>query len=104
MKAGQAVRIEFVNPDATPHNLVVVEPGALMEIGMAANEMAKDPEAAKTGQFLPKSKKILFHSRMLNALDAETMRFIAPKKPGVYPYICTFPGHWTIMRGKMIVK
>ncbi|MFK5922037.1 MAG: GDSL-type esterase/lipase family protein [Verrucomicrobiota bacterium] len=103
VKPGQAVRIDFVNPDATPHNLVIVEPGALEEVGMAANEMAKDPEAAKLG-FIPQSDKIIHHSRMLNAYEAQYLRFKAPTEPGVYPYICTFPGHWILMRGEMIVK
>ncbi len=103
VSAGQPVRLEFINPDATPHNLVIVEPGATFEIGMAANEMAKDPVAAKRG-FIPRSKKILHHTRMLTAEDAQVLRFKAPQKPGVYPYLCTFPGHWVLMKGEMIVK
>ena len=99
---GQAVRLEFVNPDATPHNLVIVEPGAAFEIGLAATEMAKDPQAAKKG-FIPKSKKVLHHTRMLAPEDAQILRFKAPTRPGVYPYICTFPGHWVLMKGEMIV-
>jgi len=31
------------------------------------------------------------------------LRFTAPDKPGEYPYICTFPGHWRIMQGVMKV-
>jgi lysophospholipase L1-like esterase/uncharacterized cupredoxin-like copper-binding protein len=103
VKAGQAVRLEFVNPDATAHNLVIVEPGAMLEVGMAAIEMAKDPVAAKKG-FIPNSKKILHHTRMLAPEDAQILRFKAPTKPGVYPYLCTFPGHWVLMKGEMIVK
>ena len=101
---GQPVRLELMNPDATPHNLVIVEPGTLEAVGMAATEMAKDPEAAKTGQFLPDSKSVLEHTRMLQANQTEVLRFIAPEKPGVYPYLCTFPGHWVLMRGEMIVQ
>ncbi len=104
VSAGQPVRLEFFNPDATPHNLVFVEPGALEEVGQAATEMAKDPEAAKSGQFLPESEKIIEHSAMLNVNQSEVMRFTAPEKPGVYPFLCTFPGHWILMRGEMIVK
>ena len=104
VQAGQPVRLELLNPDATPHNLVIVEPGALEEIGLAATQMATDPEAAKSGQVLPDSEKILEHSRMLNANQAEVMRFNAPQAPGVYPYLCTFPGHWVLMRGEMVVK
>ena len=102
--AGQPVRLEMINPDATPHNLVIVQPGALEEVGMAANEMAKDPEAAKTGEFLPDSSKILYHTRMLKPDQSQVLRFVAPKEPGVYPFLCTFPGHFAIMQGVMTVK
>ena len=30
--------------------------------------------------------------------------FTAPAAPGSYPYICTFPGHWRIMRGVLVVE
>ena len=104
VKAGQPVRIDFSNPDATAHNLVIVTPGAEAEIGQAANEMAKDPKEAQKGQFIPKSKKVLHATRMVAPLSAESLRFIAPEKPGEYPYLCTFPGHWIIMKGTMVVK
>jgi azurin len=41
---------------------------------------------------------------MVAPLSATALRFTAPKKPGDYPYICTFPGHWIIMKGVMVVK
>ena len=103
-KRNQPIRLEFLNPDATPHNLVLVQPGSLEEIGTAANLMAADPEAAKSGQFIPSSKKIIVHTKMLNQGEYEYLRFKAPNKPGEYPYLCSFPGHWTIMKGKLIVK
>ena len=73
---------------------------------MAANLMAADPKAAKEGQFIPKDKKskIIIHTKMLAPETAETLRFKAPTKPGTYPFMCTFPGHWIIMKGEMIVK
>ena len=101
---GQPVRIDFTNPDATAHNIVIVMPGASEEVGLAANEMAKDPKEAQRGQYVPKSKKVLHATRMIAPLSATALRFTAPKKPGDYPYICTFPGHWIIMKGVMVVK
>ena len=101
---GQPVRIEFTNPDATAHNIVIVAPGADAEVGMAATEMAKDPREVKRGQYVPKSTKVLFHTGMVPPDSTEALRFTAPKKTGEYPYICTFPGHWVIMRGVMVVK
>jgi azurin len=92
-----------LNPDATQHNLVIVEPGALEEVGMAGNEMAKDPGGLAKG-FIPESSKILHHTSLLSPDTGEILRFNAPEKPGVYPYLCTFPGHWIVMKGEMVVK
>jgi len=103
VKAGAPVRLTFANPDATQHNFVIVQPGALEEVGMAGNEMAKDPKGLAKG-FLPDSGKILHHTRLLNPDTTEILRFLAPETPGVYPYLCTFPGHWIIMKGEMIVE
>ena len=102
-KAGQPLKIIFTNPDATQHNIVFVQPGAVEEIGMAGNEMAKDPNGI-TKHFVPDSDKIFASSKLLNPDTAEVLRFKAPEKPGKYPYVCTFPGHWVIMRGIMTVE
>ncbi len=104
VKAGQPVRLHFSNPDVTEHNLLILDENApVQEIGEAANRMAADPEAAKKG-FIPNDKRILHATKLLKKDTVETLRFIAPKKPGKYPYLCSYPGHWTIMRGVMIVK
>ncbi|MDF1738677.1 MAG: HEAT repeat domain-containing protein [Verrucomicrobiales bacterium] len=103
VKAGQPVKLTFTNPDATQHNLVIVEPGALEEVGMAGNEMAKDPSGLSKG-FIPESDKILHHSKLLGPDTGEILRFKAPQEPGVYPYLCTFPGHWIVMKGEMVVE
>ncbi|MFM8890149.1 MAG: PVC-type heme-binding CxxCH protein [Planctomycetia bacterium] len=104
---GQPVKIVFTNPDATDHNLAIVRPGALAEVGMAANDMAKDPRHA-AGDFLPESKRtlILAATPMVGPTRksrAHVLRFVAPSEPGVYPYVCTFPGHWIVMNGQMVV-
>jgi plastocyanin len=104
VNAGQPVKLEFINPDATPHNLVIVKPGTGDAVGLAATRMAADPELAKSGQYIPKTDAVLFHTKMVPPIAGETLRFLAPKTPGAYPYICTFPGHWTIMKGVMVVK
>ncbi|MEK6239519.1 MAG: HEAT repeat domain-containing protein, partial [Planctomycetales bacterium] len=104
---GQPVKLVFVNPDATDHNLVVVKPGALEEVGMAANLMAKDPKHANS-DFIPAEKKhlILAASPMIGPTRKSrvtVMRFTAPKAAGIYPFVCTFPGHWVVMKGEIVV-
>jgi putative heme-binding domain-containing protein len=105
--AGQPVKIVFTNPDATDHNLVIVKPDALAEVGIAANEMAKDPRNANS-DFVPPSKRdlILHASPMIGPTRkslVHVLRFRAPAEPGIYPYVCTFPGHWVVMNGEMVV-
>jgi plastocyanin len=103
VKAGQPVKLIFENPDVTPHNLLIVRPGAADEVGMAGNEMAKSTDGFTKG-FIPDSPKILHKTKLLPQNEREILRFKAPVKPGVYPYICTFPGHWLVMKGEMIVQ
>ena len=107
VKTGQPVKIVFTNPDATDHNMVFVKPGALAEVGIAANEMARDPKNASS-DFIPKSKRnlILHASKMIGPTrksKIHVFRFDAPNQPGIYPYVCTFPGHWVVMKGIMVV-
>lgn len=107
VKTGQPVKIVFMNPDATDHNLVIVRPGALEEVGMAANAMARDPKNANS-DFIPKSKRnlILHATKMIGPMRksrVHVLRFKAPTEPGLYPYVCTFPGHWVVMKGVMVV-
>lgn len=103
VKAGKPVKLVFENPDVTPHNLLIVQPGAADEVGLAGNEMAKLTDGVAR-HFIPDSTKILHATKLLNQGEIENLRFVAPSTPGVYPYICTFPGHWLVMKGEMIVE
>ena len=53
--------------------------------------------------YIPDSDKILLASRLLQAGDSQTLLFDAPTEPGVYPYVCTYPGHWRRMYGALYV-
>ena len=103
VKAGQPVKLVFSNPDAMQHNLVIVKPGAMEEVGMAGNEMAKDPTGIQRN-FVPKTDKVLYATKLIDPQATATLRFRAPSEPGNYPYVCTFPGHWVIMNGVMEVQ
>jgi putative heme-binding domain-containing protein len=102
LKAGKPAEIVFENTDLMPHNLVVTQPGALEEIGTLAEAQATEPGAAAR-QYVPNSKKVLFKSRLLQPRALERLKITAPSKPGVYPYVCTYPGHWRRMYGSLYV-
>jgi putative heme-binding domain-containing protein len=104
---GQAVKLVFTNPDATDHNLVIVKPDALVDVGTAANEMARDPKNANS-DFIPADKRhLILHATPMvgetRRQEVAVLRFTAPTDPGVYPFLCTFPGHWVVMKGDMVV-
>jgi putative heme-binding domain-containing protein len=94
------VRIEFSNPDAMDHNMIMVQPGAAADVAMAAMMLGADGiEKAWT----PDSDQILWASKLLSVEESDTIEFVAPKELGEYDYICTYPGHWQLMRGVMHV-
>ena len=102
-KAGQPIRLVFENPDLMQHNLVFVEVGAAEEVGVLADQMAAQPDGMAK-QYIPASAKVLQATPLVNPNDRAELTFTAPAKPGSYPYLCTFPGHWRVMRGVLVVE
>lgn len=102
VRAGKPVEIVFENNDLMPHNFVLTMPGALEEIGTTAEAAATQPGAVER-HFVPQSPKVLFSSRLLQPRESQKLSFTAPLKPGVYPYVCTYPGHWRRMYGALYV-
>jgi azurin len=102
VSAETAVHLIFENNDLMPHNLVVVKPGAIEEIGTAADLMAADVKA-RAKDYVPASKKVLWSTDLLQPKERHELKFMAPAEPGEYSFVCTYPGHWRVMRGKLVV-
>jgi putative heme-binding domain-containing protein len=102
VKAGKPVEIVFENTDVMPHNFALLQPGALEEVGLQGEATATEPGAAGR-HYVPVNKKIILSSRLLQPREAQKLSFTAPTQPGVYPYVCTYPGHWRRMFGAMYV-
>lgn len=100
--AGKPVEFRFSNTDNMPHNLVFILPGSLEEIGLQAEATALEPDARERN-FVPVSEKVLLASKLLSPGESQTMNFDVPKEPGMYPYVCTYPGHWRRMFGVLVV-
>lgn len=103
VKAGSDVRLIFQNPDSMLHNLIILAPGTKDKIGALADKMAADPDAIKK-LYIPESKDVLHATKLVNPNQSEELKFKAPATPGSYPFLCTFPGHWRVMQGVMIVE
>lgn len=102
VEAGKPVEIVFENPDFMQHNLIITQPGALETVGKAADKLASNPKGAEM-QYVPDIPEVLFSTKLVNPQQTVKLNFIAPEKEGDYPFVCTFPGHWSLMNGTMKV-
>ena len=101
-KPGEPLALRLENTDVMPHNLVIVGPGAAKTVGAASFAMLNDPDAGKKS-YVPDLEEVIVHTPVINPGKRHVLHFRAPAKPGRYPYICTFPGHWQAMQGVLIV-
>lgn len=101
--SGTEVKLTLNNAGKMPkqamgHNLVILKSEADVQPFAAAS-----PAAIAT-EYIPEEHKdkMIAHTKLLGPGESDTITFTAPA-PGKYPYICSFPGHFALMRGNMIV-
>ena len=102
VKPNQAIELIFENTDMMPHNVVVVTPGNLATIGQLAEDNASKLSSGNK-PFVPDSNEVLLASKLVQPTQTATMQLVTPEQPGVYPYVCTYPGHWRRMYGSLVV-
>lgn len=100
VKAGDKVKLTFNNNDDMLHNLVVTMPNTATSVGEQALKMGLDGERLN---YVPATSQVLFHTLILRPNQSDTIYFTAPDEPGDYEYVCTFPGHYLVMRGILTV-
>ena len=86
-----------------PHNWALIKPGTLNRVGDLVNKIVAEPDAASR-HYIPRTDDVLVYTDIVGPQDQFAISFRAPTTPGRYPYLCTFPGHWMVMNGEMIVK
>jgi putative heme-binding domain-containing protein len=103
VQAGQPVRLTLKNLDSVPHNWVLLQPDSLSRVGQLANQLLADPTAGQK-QYVPPSEDVICYTDVIGPGQSFTIYFQAPDRPGRYPFLCTFPGHWMVMNGILQVK
>jgi putative heme-binding domain-containing protein len=102
VQADKPVELMFENNDIMPHNVVITESGAMSDVGLLAESTATDADAAKR-HYVPRSSRVLWSTPLIYPQGLHKLRFRAPTKIGVYPVVCTYPGHWRTMFTAMYV-
>jgi azurin len=98
--AGSRVKLTFENQSSAAgmyHNFVLVNLGTGQEVATAGIQ------AGKENDFVPDSDNVLVYTKMLEMGTSVTIEFDAPAK-GSYHYICTYPGHYPNMIGRLNVE
>ena len=67
------------------------------------DDFAQRAMLARENEYIPVGDETIAYTKMIGGGESDTITFIAPKK-GSYTYICTFPGHYGLMKGVLIVS
>ena len=100
---GQTVILTLQHTGTMPvtamgHNFVLLTQGT--SLADFANEALK----ANDNEYIPvDSKNIIAHTGLIGGGESDVITFEAPAK-GTYDYVCSFPGHYSVMKGKFNVQ
>ena len=98
----EVIRFVLENPDTMQHNLLITMPGKMSEVGVAGDKMG-ETAAGKARQFVPDLPSVIAAMGLVDPGKSGTLHWAVPSKPGTYPFVCTYPGHWRMMNGKVKV-
>ena len=80
------------------HNFV------LLKKGVNTNEFGIKASSEKENEYIPDGgNQVIAHTKLIGGGETDTITFDAPEK-GTYEFICSFPGHYMSMKGKLIIK
>ncbi|MCO6495538.1 MAG: azurin [Bacteroidetes bacterium] len=104
VKEGQTVKLTLKHVGKAPktvmgHNFV------LLAQGLDMVTFSKDAIAAKATDYIPEKdlSNIIAHTKLIGGGESDVIEFTAPAK-GSYDFLCSFPGHAALMKGKFIVE
>jgi len=103
VKAGEPVELTLKNVGSLPkesmgHNFVVLKPG--VDIATFGAEAV----SAIDNDYIPKTSlsSIVAHTKLLGPGEEDKISFTL--EAGVYPFLCSFPGHFGVMQGKIVAE
>jgi azurin len=104
VRAGKKLKLIFKNtgapsPTSMAHNVVILKPGVdIADFADLARTATKD-------QYIPSGVEslIIAHTKLISGGQSDEVEFTI-HQPGVYDFICSYPGHWASMQGKIVAQ
>jgi len=103
VEAGKPFEIIFENIDGLPHNLVVVKPGTRERVGLAAMTLLPEQLDWNGRAYVPDSPDVIAATKILETDQLATLKISELTSEGIYEFVCTFPGHWAMMYGQLVI-
>lgn len=106
IKAGETIKLTFKHVGQLPkaamgHNFVILKKGTDL------TAWAGKAMAAAATDYIPADDEskaaVIAHTKVLGGGETDTITF-SIKEAGEYEYLCSFPGHFALMKGKITVK
>jgi azurin len=103
VKAGQKITLDFKNigklpKEAMSHNVVILQQGTdINAFGAAAIPAKPDHIPADM------AADVIAHTKLLGPGESDQITFTL-QDPGVYDFICSFPGHFGTRYGKIVAE
>ena len=102
VKGGSRVKLTLnhtgqISKAAMGHNVVILKAGVKLE------EYAREALKASGAGYIPDNDQAVAFTKMIGGGETTAISFDAPA-PGTYEFVCTYPGHYLLMQGKLIVE
>jgi azurin len=104
IKTGKKIRLIFKNTGA-PSNTAMAHNVVILKKGTDIADFADAVHNARNEQYVPSSvgALVIAHTKLVGGGDSDEVYFTI-SQPGIYDYICSFPGHWGTMQGKIVAE
>ncbi|WP_029035656.1 azurin [Salinimicrobium terrae] len=101
VKAGEKIKLTLNHTGKMAKN-VMGHNFVLLTKGTDVNKFGRAAMDEKENEYIP-STGVIAHTKLIGGGESTTIEFTAPAK-GTYDFVCSFPGHYSIMKGKFIVE
>jgi len=103
VEAGKKVKITLkhmgkMDKNVMGHNFV------LLKQGVDLTKFGNSAAIARDNDYIPEgTEDVIVHTKLIGGGETVVIEFDAPEV-GTYDFLCSFPGHYAIMKGKFIVE
>ena len=103
VKAGEKVTVTLkhigkLDKNVMGHNFVLLTQGTDLV------DFATKAATSKDNDYIPEgTTDIIAHTKIIGGGETDVIEFDAPT-PGTYEFLCSFPGHYAMMKGVFIVE